>query len=324
MGNCGDKIQNTMQAIIFTEAGSGFGLGHLSRCDALRDYLENTGFTVTIYCRGDYISLDCTHLEWLDDDYSKIDEALGNNNLVVVDSYYADSKLCDYINSKAKICVFFDDFNRIQYPKDSIILNGALRGGRFYTDVKNEIFAGIEYYVLRKEFRKREQKIINKDIGKILITLGGNDYANNTQAILEIMEKECPYAMIDVILGKTYKPISYNFNTNIHKNLSPSVIKNLMLDCDLAISGGGVTMVELQSTCTPSIAMQIASNQAYQLRVWQKEGLRIATNIYQIKGLLKTLRKFKDRKKLSNHLAKIEIGAKVDEFINILVSKYNA
>lgn len=313
-----------MQAIIFTEAGSGFGLGHLSRCDALKDYLENSGFEVTMYCRGDHITPYCSYLEWINDDYIKLDEILGNNKLVIVDSYYADTKLCQYIDSKAKVCVFFDDFNRIEYPKNSIILNGALCGGRFYSGIKNEIFAGIEYYILRKEFRDKEQKHINKDIGRILIALGGNDYANNTQSILEIIEKECPYAMIDIVLGKIYKPISYNFNTNIHKNLSPSVLKNLMLECDLAISGGGVTMVELQSTCTPTIAMQIAPNQAYQLRVWQKEGLRIASNIYQIKSLLKTLRKFKDRKKLSNHLSKIAIGTKVKEFIDIIISRYNA
>lgn len=313
-----------MQAIIFTEAGSGFGLGHLSRCDALGEYLANSGFEVTTYCRGDYKSLQYTQLEWISDDYLELDKISLENKLVVVDSYYADSKLCQYIGDRAKVCVFFDDFNRIQYPQDSIILNGALLGGRFYNDIKNEVFAGIEYYLLRKEFRQKEQKIINKDIGRILITLGGNDYANNTQAILEIMEKECPYAMIDIVLGKIHKPISYNFNTNIHKNLSPSVLKNLMLDSDLAISGGGVTMVELQSTCTPTIAMQIAPNQAYQLRVWQKEGVRIATNIHQIKGLLKTLRKFKDRKKLANHLSRIEIGSKVNEFINTIISRYNA
>ncbi|RDU57863.1 hypothetical protein [Helicobacter sp. MIT 99-5507] len=313
-----------MQAIIFTEAGSGFGLGHLSRCDALKDYLENAGFEVSIYCRGDYISQYCKQMEWISDDYSNLDEII-NNKLVVVDSYYANKELCEYIKNKAKVCVFFDDFNRIDYPQDSILLNGGLLGDRFYrNDIKNEIFAGIEYYILRKEFRQREQKIINKDISRILITLGGNDYANNTQSILEIMEKECPYAMIDVVLGKIHKPISYNFHTSMHKNLSPRVLKNLMLDCDLAISGGGVTMVELQSTCTPTIAMQIAPNQAYQLRVWQKEGLRIATNIHQIKGLLKTLRKFKDRKKLSNKLAKVEIGGKINEFINTLITRYNA
>ncbi|MBR7118114.1 MAG: hypothetical protein IKC84_01925 [Helicobacteraceae bacterium] len=312
-----------MQAIIFTEAGGGFGLGHLSRCEALKDYLENGGFEVSIYCRGDYTQPHCKQIEWISDDYSNLDEII-INKLVVVDSYYANKELCEYISSKAKVCVFFDDFNRIEYPQDSIILNGGLLGDRFYkNDIKNEIFAGIEYYILRKEFRKREQKIINRDIGRILITLGGNDYTNNTQNILDIVEKECPYAMIDVVLGKIHKPISYNFNTSMHKNLSPNVFKNLMLDCDLAISGGGVTMVELQSTCTPTIAMQIAPNQAYQLRVWQKEGLRIATNIHQIRGLLKTLRKFKDRKKLSTKLAKVEIGSKVNEFINTLITKYN-
>ncbi|RAX54627.1 hypothetical protein CCY99_02365 [Helicobacter sp. 16-1353] len=314
-----------MQAVIFTEAGSNFGLGHLSRCVALKDYLVNAGFETTIYSRGSFSSNDCVSLEWLaESSKENLKNILHNKPLVFVDSYYADFALCEYINKMAKVCVFFDDFNRMQYPKNSIILNGALNAQKYYIDVCNEMFVGIEYFLLRKEFRQKEHKIINKDISRILITLGGNDEANNNQKVLEILEKECYYAMIDIVIGEIHKPLSYGFNTNVHKNLSPNVLKNLMLDCDIAISGGGVTMVELQSMKTPTIALQIAPNQAYQLRAWQKEGLRLAENVYQIKGLLKTLKKFKDRKKLFNRLSKIEIGAKVPDFITIIVDKYNA
>lgn len=314
-----------MQAVIFTEAGNNFGLGHLSRCVALKDYLVNAGFETIIYNRGNFKSSDCVFLEWLEESkIANLDEILANKPLVFVDSYYADFYFCEYVTKQAKVCVFFDDFNRMQYPKDSIILNGALNAQKYYIDVSNEMFVGIEYFLLRKEFRQKENKIINKDIGRILITLGGNDEANNAQKVLEIIEKECHYTMIDIVIAEVHKPLSYGFNTSVHKNLSPSVLKNLMLDCDIAISGGGVTMVELQSMRTPTIALQIAPNQAYQLRSWQKEGLRLAENVYQIKNLLKTLKKFKDRKKLFNRLSKIEIGAKVPEFINILVNRYNS
>ena len=97
-----------------------------------------------------------------------------------------------------------------------------------------------------------------------------------------------------------------------------------MLSCDIAISGGGSTMVELQSTLTPTIALQIAQNQAYQLRAWRDVGLRVIDNVYQIKYALKTLRKFKDRKKLHSSLSKINIGSKVDSFIQELVKKYHS
>lgn len=311
-----------MHVVIFTEAGTNFGLGHLSRCIALKSYLS--AFDVIIYNRGDYKSNDCIYLEWIDEKKEVLDDILKSFPLVFVDSYYADYEFCKYVESKSKVCVFFDDFNRMKYPQDSIILNGALNAQKYYINVCNEKFIGIEYFLLRKEFTKKENKIINKDINKILIIIGGLDEANNTQKILEIVEKEFCYASIDVVLGKIHSPITYGFSTNVHFNLKPDIIKNLMLDCDIAISGGGVTMVELQSTATPTIALQIAPNQAYQLRAWQKEGLRVAENVYQIKKLLKTLTKFKDRKKLHNRLVGMRVGASIPFFINKIIQKYNS
>ncbi|RDU65106.1 hypothetical protein CQA44_01990 [Helicobacter sp. MIT 14-3879] len=308
-----------------TEAGNNFGLGHLSRCTALKNFLQKVNFNVEIYNRGDFISDNCINFNWLaESEAKKLESILKNKPLVIIDSYYANFEFCKYLVDNAKVCVFFDDFSRMKYPRGAIIFNGALNASKYYIDVENTIFSGIEYGLLRNEFLQREVKTINKDITRVLIALGGNDYNNNTQKVLEIIEKEIVYADIDVVVSNKHKPLNYGFNTNIHSNISARVLKNLMLDCDLAISGGGVTMVELQSTCTPTIALEIASNQSYQLRAWQKVGLRVANNTYQIKSLLKTLKKLKDRNKLHNKLLKINIGEKIGEFIQYLVDKYNS
>lgn len=316
-----------MRAVIFTEAGKNFGLGHLSRCVALGEYLVARGFEVKIYMRGDYkpSERECEAFEWLEQSArKKLSKILREKPLVFVDSYYADMELCEIFAANAKVCVFFDDFNRMPYPKDSIILNGALGAKKYYIGVENRMFVGIEYCLLRREFMQPSEKIINKDLSRILITLGGSDVANNTQKVLEIVEKECPFAIIDIVVSGAHSPISYGFNATIHAHLSPEILRNLMLECDVAISGGGVTMVEIQSTQTPSIALLLAPNQAYQLRAWRDEGLRVAENIHQIKSLLKGLRKFKDRKKLHNRLSKIKIGEKVGFFIDMLVKEYNS
>ena len=91
-----------------------------------------------------------------------------------------------------------------------------------------------------------------------------------------------------------------------------------MLESDLIISGGGVTAVEVQSTRTPSIALEIAPNQSYQLRQWQKVGLRIAQNPLALKSLIKSLIKLKDRNKVYNLLNKIAIGAELPRFAEML------
>ncbi len=325
MGDCGDKIQNTMQAVILTEAGNHFGLGHLSRCVALKKHLLKANFYVELYNRGDFESSEASHFDWLDEiNRTILDKKLESKPLLIIDSYYANFEFCKAMVEKSKVCVFFDDFSRMIYPQDSIILNGALNANKYYIDIKNEKFVGIEYGLLRDEFLERSEKKINKDIVRVLITLGGNDYANNTQKVLEIIEKECVYAMIDVIIAHNHKPLQYGFNTTIHTDLDTKALKKLMLECDLAISGGGVTMVELQSTLTPTIALNLAPNQSYQLYEWQKIGLRVAKDSAQVKGLIKGLKKFKDRNKVYNNLSKIEIGSKIPQFVEFLKEKYQS
>lgn len=302
-----------LKAVIFTEAGRNYGLGHLSRCVALKNYLERVDFVVEIYNRGDYESLNATNQNWLDLPLPLIENAV----LVVVDSYYASYEFYAFILQNAKICVVLDDFSRINYPKGTIILNPALNAKRLYSD-KCELYAGIEYGLLREEFTTREPKTINKDISKVLITLGGNDIQNNTQKVLDAVQKELSYAQINVVLPRYYEPLNYGFETQVHSNLSARELKDLMIESDLVISGGGVTAVEVQSTRTPSIALEIAPNQSYQLRQWQKVGLRITQNHYGIKSLIKSLVKFKDRNKVYNALSKIAIGAELPKFAEML------
>lgn len=304
-----------LKAVIFTEAGRNYGLGHLSRCVALKNYLERVDFVVEIYNRGDYESPNATNQNWLTSPLPLMENA----HLVVVDSYYADYEFYAFMLQNAKICVALDDFSRINYPKETIILNPALNAKRLYTrECKNEIYAGIEYGLLREEFTTREPKTIHKDISKVLITLGGNDFQNNTQKVLDAVQKELSYAQINVVLPRYYEPLNYGFETQVHSNLSARELKDLMLESDLVISGGGVTAVEVQSTRTPSIALEIAPNQSYQLRQWQKVGLRIAQNHYVIKSLIKSLVKFKDRNKVYNLLNKIAIGAELPRFTEML------
>ncbi len=308
-----------LKAVIFTEAGKNYGLGHLSRCIAFKNYLEDADFVVEIYNRGDYESPNAKSVNWLEISRSHLENILENVHLVVVDSYYADYEFYAFLLRSAKICVALDDFSRIKYPKDALILNPALNAKRLYMrECENEIYAGIEYGLLRAEFTTREPKKINKDISKVLITLGGNDFQNNTQKVLDAVQKELSYAQINVVLPRYYEPLNYGFETQIYSNLSARELKDLMLESDLVISGGGVTAVEVQSTRTPSIALEIAPNQSYQLRQWQKVGLRIAQNHYALKSLIKSLVKLKDRNKVYNALNKISIGAELPRFAKML------
>ena len=85
------------KAVIFTEAGKNYGLGHLSRCIALKSYLESADFAVEIYNRGDYESANAKNIKWLENPLPLLKGA----HLVVVDSYYADYEFYDFTEMKS-------------------------------------------------------------------------------------------------------------------------------------------------------------------------------------------------------------------------------
>jgi methionyl-tRNA formyltransferase len=108
-----------MKALILTEAGSEYGYGHLSRCSALKQGLEHFGMEVAMFVRGDISNRDnFEKYEWLE----KFDETvLTGIDIVVVDSYHAPVELYERVAKNIRLCVWFDDTNRIEYPKGKII-----------------------------------------------------------------------------------------------------------------------------------------------------------------------------------------------------------
>lgn len=294
-----------MKALIFTEAGSGFGFGHLSRCVALKRYLLEAGFTVQIYNRGDFQSDCAINCDWLQNFNAK------DANLAIVDSYYATYTHYENLQENAGICIAIDDFSRIAYPKNTIILNPALNAKELYKNTPNELFAGIEYGLLREAFTQHSTKKINEVIESVLITLGGNPPQNLLQEILTITQSELKNAKISVISPhKTCKAYCYT-------NLNAEEVKKLILEADLVISGGGVTMIEVQAMKTPSIAIEIAQNQRYQLTQWERFGVRSIKNPAQIPSVLKTLN-FKERQKIYSTLSQIRIGEALPRFASML------
>lgn len=294
-----------MKALIFTEAGSGFGFGHLSRCIALKRYLLEAGFTVQIYNRGDFQSDCAINCDWLQNLHAK------DANLAIVDSYYATYTHYETLLKNAGICIAIDDFSRIAYPKNTIILNPALNAKELYKNTPNELFAGIEYGLLREDFTHHSTKKINEVIENVLITLGGNPPQNTLQETIQITQSELKNAKISVISPHKIDRV------NCYTNLKAKEVKRLILEADLVISGGGVTMIEVQSMKTPSIAIEIAQNQRYQLAQWERFGVRSIQTPAQIPSVLKTLN-FKERTKIYSTLLQIHIGEAVPSLITML------
>ena len=123
-------------ALIFTEYGAQIGLGHLRRCEALKEKLAEAGFNVEICANTDPRSCD-----------------LAGVDLGVIDSYLLPLESYEWLARRAKVALFFDDTLRLDYPS-GIVLNGAIGAENLpYTPKKGRIlWLGARYILIANAF----------------------------------------------------------------------------------------------------------------------------------------------------------------------------
>ncbi|TGL45847.1 glycosyltransferase [Leptospira perdikensis] len=224
-------------------------------------------------------------------------------DVTIVDSYLADSSIYEILNNSANQLICIDDNKRMNYPQGASILNPGL-GGIFldYDQTRNPVFTGSEFVLLRKPFRG-DLKIsdLESEIKSIFISMGGADLLNLTPSIIGILSDVFPNATKEVVVGPAFQNFEeiktkVDQNSNLHKNLDATSMKDLMLNVDLAITAGGQTTYELAKCGVPMIVIQTADNQNENVRFW-KEGCRVMNTAKQIFDLPKFIEEYKDIKK---------------------------
>lgn len=261
--------------LILTEGGTGLGYGHLMRCLAIAQGFKAEGIDSVFYIRGDAepemilneFQWEC--IGWLEE----MPDVKGR--IVIVDSYYADEIFCKGIYDKAGQVLFIDDYNRIAYP-GGFVLNSVIGAEEMgYPDNDNITYLlGPAYHPLRREFWDVPEKIVNREVEKILITFGGTDMTNETPGILRFLKDNYPDLEKHVIIGKGFSNIdeirqSADNKTFLIMYPDAEAMKNEMLECDVAISAAGQTIYELARVGTATLAKKVVDNQINIIRNWK-------------------------------------------------------
>ncbi|MGE4399592.1 MAG: UDP-4-amino-4,6-dideoxy-N-acetyl-beta-L-altrosamine N-acetyltransferase [Campylobacterales bacterium] len=201
-----------LRIAVFTEAGGSYGYGHLSRCGAILDGFSAFGFSAELFCRGEGRA-----------DWERDGAAFDGYDIVVIDSYTAAIDAYDRASQKAKVCVWLDDFCRLNYPK-GIVHNCA------------------DMPILRKEFWNVAKKDIQKSVQNVFINLGS--------------------APLDFDFESKAKE-AFGEDINIIKlhNADAIGVRDAMQKADVAVSAAGQTLLELASMGVPSVAVITAQNQ---------------------------------------------------------------
>jgi spore coat polysaccharide biosynthesis predicted glycosyltransferase SpsG len=251
------------QVRIYTEAGPPYGLGHWSRCKALYDAFEFRGSksSIDLFIQDmtiepelpDYSNYDCRLIDW---QKAKPEP----QDIVVIDSYLADSDCYQRLNQSAAVAAFLDDYDRLEYPSGMVINPAVQSPMPGYVKSGHKCLLGQNYCMLQKVFWEPfKTDSVNESVSKILFTVGGMDHLNLSTPLIDLISKVFPGASIIKIGGNS----STNLPAHVtqYNRIGSGAMRKLMQSCDMAISAAGQTMLELIATGIPTLAIVTADNQ---------------------------------------------------------------
>lgn len=294
-----------MKTILFrVDSSFEMGTGHVMRCLTLANELKKNGAEVSFICRelpgnlGSYINKKGFHVwllpvpknemksdppfpysswlkvDWRTDAYETIQilREVRSIDCLIIDHYSIDKKWEDMVKAYVeKIFVIDDLANRPHHCQILLDQNITAQKIKYSPLVpKNcDMLLGTSYALLRPEFRKAKQKLVEKDgkINKILVFFGGSDPTGETIKTLHVLHKEMFSNLhIDVVVGES------NQNKEMIKKKCeklPNVsfycqvenMAELMSEADLSIGAGGSSTWERCYLGLPTIVIATAENQ---------------------------------------------------------------
>lgn len=266
------------KVIILTEAGRSFGYGHLTRCLAIAQGFKENNVDSLFFVRGDsHPEMMLNEFDWQSIDWIE-HEVDVSGKIVILDSYHTDEEFCKKIFNKADKVLFIDDNNRILYP-GGYVLNSVIGAENIDYPLNDKItyLFGPRYHPLRKEFWDVPDKVIRENIEKILITFGGTDITNEMPGVLRLLTNQYSNIEKHLVIGKGFTNIDEikalaDENTVLIYYPDAANMKNVMLECDVAISAAGQTIYELARVGITTYAVKVVENQDKILTSWIETG----------------------------------------------------
>lgn len=256
---------NTKNTIIFRADGnSQIGLGHVIRCLALAELLNND-----FHCRFaiqdpspeivDQIKAICpeiilllTRINELEKEADELIKTFSGQEIIVLDGYQFTTDYQQILKQKGNVLVCLDDLHDRHFVADAIInIAGGVAKNAYSVAPYTKLCLGPAYALLRKPFRE-VQKMVSPEPEKaqrILICFGGADLENFTlQTVRNLLHLSLN---LEIVIGSAYqhqdslqKIIAKNSSVHLHQNLSAEEMAGLMQTCEAAITSASSVAYE--------------------------------------------------------------------------------
>jgi len=287
-------VNATKKVLFRVDANLNIGLGHLQRCLSLATALHHLGMTCLFLTNREQSVIErvmrfsfqgsaLTDVEsWGTEDLVQTLEAAGHQgcSAIVVDSDHEGAEYLRQLRSAGYFVVAIEDTVPHLFPCH-LVVNGDAHATELsyespFSDT--QFLLGPQYSILRREFWEVPSRRVRKTVGNVLVTLGGSDSHNIMPKILDLLDRLPGTFEVNAIIGPFFddfgeiETVIQHAQRRITVLKVPNSVRDIMVQADIAISGGGQTLYELARAGCPAVAIRIAANQDGQLRVFEKAG----------------------------------------------------
>lgn len=280
---------------IRTDGSNAIGMGHISTCLALAERLKqykeiNVYFmmkqfpeAVSKVTQAGYrvrtINVSLSEQEIVREVLRIVKEE--KTDLLLTDLLEINSDFSQQLRELGIKSISVDILGKIKLQSD-IIINRTFIKERYKNYNSNNIskfFLGPEYVVLNKQYRGIEhlQRMIGKEVKNILVFLGGGDEFNITTRAAKILDSIL-HLEITIVLGAAFKgdqELRHFLKTAKNRFTVQRDVENFsehLLQTDLAICAGGLTLYELAITGTPALIIPMNEHQVENAQGFQEKG----------------------------------------------------
>lgn len=274
-------------AVLRADGSVRLGMGHLMRCIAFAEGLRERAIDPVFLVRGDAPALavvrDRGYSVWvIPDGATPREDALrsvevrseAGATLLVTDLCHAAAvaewnSLHEYhrIVSADTFTLCLTGSGGLELPARIAVSPYAGSRHGCFTQGDRTLLLGPAYCILRREFVRAAQvdRSISAEATKVLVTIGGADAAGIAVHVLRALQRvACSRALqVRVVVGPaTPSPIRARVADGVEALgrraaivHGPPQLARLMLWCDLAVLGDGLTKYEAAATGTPSVML---------------------------------------------------------------------
>jgi UDP-2,4-diacetamido-2,4,6-trideoxy-beta-L-altropyranose hydrolase len=245
--------------VIKTDGGNEIGLGHVYRSINLAKQLKNNNYKIIFLTKSSILRkiIPLTFpIKKINENVKTLEKILDEikPKIIILDKLYENSNELKILNNKSQVLAIDYIGKNKFYLKNGINIlyqKSGIRG-------KNSV-SGFAFAILSNSIKIKKAIKISKQVKKILVIQGGSDTPCNTPLIIDSLNSLQEKMKVDVIVGASFecwKKLDKSIKNSNHQIKLFHNIRNIgeiMEKNDMAITGGGMTSLELCHLGIPSI-----------------------------------------------------------------------